>query len=104
MKQNFRAVMTAIPYVNDKPHLGHALLFTYADVLARFWRRQLGLNKFFTNQLSLKELLSSKDGDDQVFFSAGTDEHGSKIVEKARSRGQDPQVFVDLMSKQFQQA
>ena len=104
MKQNFRAVMTAIPYVNDKPHLGHALLFTYADVLARFWRSQSGLDKFFTNQLSLKELLATKDDSDRVFFSAGTDEHGSKIVERARSKGQDPQVFVDRMSDQFQQA
>ena len=75
-------VATAIPYVNDKPHLGHALLFTYGDVLARFYR-------------SL---------DYQVVFSVGTDEHGGKIFDKATEANLSPQVFVDQMVQPFQAA
>lgn len=66
-------VCTAIPYVNDKPHIGHAMDFLYADILARYHRQQ------------------GKD----VVFSIGTDEHGSKIAEKAEASGVAPQKFVD---------
>ena len=38
-KKNFY-VATAIPYVNGKPHLGHAILHLYADVIARYKRMQ----------------------------------------------------------------
>jgi methionyl-tRNA synthetase len=54
-------VCTAIPYVNDKPHIGHAMDFVMADVLARYARQQKK----------------------PVIFSTGTDEHGGKIAEKA---------------------
>ncbi len=66
-------VCTAIPYVNDKPHIGHAMDFLYADILARYHRQQ----------------------GDQVIFSIGTDEHGSKIGEKAESAKMEPKEFVD---------
>ena len=72
-------VATAIPYVNAKPHLGHALLFTYGDVLARY-RRSLG---------------------DNVIFSIGTDEHGSKVAEKAADEGLAPKIFADRVSAEF---
>src|SRR5581483_9915591 len=72
-------VCTAIPYVNDKPHLGHAMLHLYADVLARY-HRELG---------------------DQVLFSAGTDEHGGKIAEKAAEAKMDPKQFADSLSQSF---
>jgi leucyl-tRNA synthetase len=39
-------ICTAIPYVNDKPHIGHAMDFVYADILARY-NRQLGYNVLF---------------------------------------------------------
>lgn len=68
-------VCTAIPYVNDKPHIGHAMDFLYADILARY-HRQKG---------------------DQVLFSIGTDEHGAKIAEKAAAAGQTPQAFADAI-------
>lgn len=61
-------ITTSIPYVNAKPHLGHALEFVYADILARYARQQ----------------------DRQVLFSTGTDEHGSKIAEKASELGISP--------------
>ncbi len=72
-------ISTAIAYVNDKPHLGHALEFIQADVLARY-HRQRG---------------------DKVLFSTGTDEHGGKILEKAQAAGQSPQVFADAISQKF---
>jgi methionyl-tRNA synthetase len=68
-------VCTAIPYVNDKPHIGHAMDFLYADILARY-RRQAG---------------------DDVLFSIGTDEHGAKIAEKAENAKKTPQQFVDTI-------
>lgn len=81
MKKNF-LIAAAIPYVNDKPHLGHAMLFTYSDVLARY-HRALGA---------------------EVFFTVGTDEHGSKIAEKAASLNLTPQALVDQISVKFQQS
>jgi len=72
-------ICTAIPYVNDKPHLGHAILHLYADVLARY-NRQLGSN---------------------VLFNIGTDEHGGKIAEVAEKGGVDPKKFADDISEKF---
>jgi methionyl-tRNA synthetase len=66
-------VCTAIPYVNAKPHIGHAMDFLYADILARY-HRQLG---------------------EDVRFSIGTDEHGAKIAEKAAEDGVTPQEYTD---------
>lgn len=72
-------VTTSIPYVNGEPHLGHAMEFVMADVLARR-ARQLG---------------------DNVLFSIGTDEHGGKIAEKATELGLKPQELADKMSLRF---
>lgn len=72
-------ITTSIPYVNGEPHLGHALEFVYADVLARRAR----LNKTPT------------------IFSTGTDEHGGKIAEKAKEQGLEPKAFTDQMSQKF---
>lgn len=73
-------VTSAIPYVNAQPHIGTALDFIYADVLARYYR---------------------KNGTDSVLFSTGTDEHGTKIAEKAAERGIKPQDFADENTKLF---
>jgi methionyl-tRNA synthetase len=72
-------VATAIPYVNARPHLGHAILHVYADAFARY-HRQIG---------------------DDVLFSAGTDEHGSKIAEVAEKAGKTPKKLVDGISASF---
>lgn len=66
-------VCTAIPYVNAQAHIGHAMDFLYADILARY-HRQLG---------------------DNVRFSIGTDEHGAKIAEKAAENNVTPQAYTD---------
>ncbi len=72
-------VTTSIPYVNGEPHIGHALEFIMADVLARA-ARQRG---------------------ETVIFSTGTDEHGTKVAEKAESLGKTPEEYAEKMSKAF---
>ncbi len=72
-------VATAIPYVNDVPHLGHALEAIQADVMARYHRQQ----------------------GDQTFFSYGTDEHGGKIADKAASLNVTPEVYVNQICQSF---
>jgi methionyl-tRNA synthetase len=72
-------VAVSIPYVNGDPHIGYAMELIAADVLARYARSQ---NK-------------------PVIFSAGTDEHGLKIAEKAAELGLTPQALADQMSLKF---
>lgn len=72
-------VTTSIPYVNGEPHIGHAMEFVQADVLARY------------NRLNGKEVL----------FSTGTDEHGGKVMEKAKEEGMEPDAYTDQVSKRF---
>jgi methionyl-tRNA synthetase len=72
-------VTTSIPYVNGEPHLGHAMEFIMADVLARYARSQ----------------------GKTVIFSTGTDEHGGKIAEKAAERKITPKAQSDEMSQKF---
>jgi methionyl-tRNA synthetase len=53
---------TSIPYVNGKPHIGHALEFVQTDVIARF-ARQRGLDAFFltgTDDNSLKNVRAAE--------------------------------------------
>ena len=69
----------AIPYVNDRPHIGHALLVTLTDIIARY-KKQQGFD---------------------VFFSTGTDEHGLKIKQAAKKAGKKPKDFADEISKEF---
>ncbi len=72
-------ITTSIPYLNAAPHLGHALEFLQADVIARYKRFR---------------------GSD-VFFLSGTDEHGAKIAKAAKAQKKEPKNFVDDMSKKF---
>jgi methionyl-tRNA synthetase len=71
-KQSFY-LTTTLPYVNADLHMGHALEFVRADIIARYKKLQ-GY---------------------EVFFNTGTDEHGMKIYEKAVEKGKSPQEFVD---------
>jgi methionyl-tRNA synthetase len=75
----FFYITTTLPYVNADPHLGHALEFVQADILARY-RALCG---------------------DEVFFNTGTDEHGIKILRKAQEEGKDPQEYVDGYAARF---
>src|SRR5579872_1241667 len=75
-------ITTAIDYINGKPHIGHAYEKVAADVLARF-------NRF-------------KDGSD-VFFLTGTDEHGAKIAQYAKTQGVEQNKFAEETAKLFAQ-
>jgi len=72
-------ITTTLPYVNAEPHMGHALEFVRADIIAR-WK-----------------MLSGYD----VFFNTGTDEHGQKLFEAAQASGKDIQVYVDENAEYF---
>ncbi|MHB1769527.1 MAG: methionine--tRNA ligase [Minisyncoccota bacterium] len=74
-----RYLTTTLPYVNARPHLGHALEFVEADFLARALRAR----------------------GEEVFFNIGTDEHGAKIARKAEEEGRDPQAYVDDSAARF---
>lgn len=58
-------VTTAIPYVNAAPHLGHALEFVQADVLARARRLRGDDVRFLsgTDDNSLKNVLAAEAAD-----------------------------------------
>jgi len=81
MKEKFY-VTTPLYYVNDIPHIGHAYTTIAADVLARYKR------------------LKGYD----VFFLTGTDEHGQKIAEAAKTHGKEPQAFCDEIVTRFKSA
>jgi len=72
-------ITTPIYYVNASPHIGHAYTTIVADVLARYHR----LSGYKT------------------FFLTGTDEHGDKIAEAARTAGTTPKDYADRISVQF---
>ena len=70
---------TPIYYASGKPHIGHSFTAVFADVVAR------------------RQKSKGKD----VFFSAGLDEHGSKIEEKAKKENKDPQKFTDEIAQSY---
>ncbi len=72
-------ITTTLPYVNAPLHIGHALEFVYADIIARF-KRQFG---------------------DNVIFNTGTDEHGLKIYRKAQEEKKDLNKYVDEHAQNF---
>lgn len=72
-------VTTSIPYVNADPHIGFGMELVAADVLARAARQQ----------------------GKPTIFSTGSDEHGTKIAQKAESLGVETQAFVDDISQRF---
>lgn len=64
---------TPIYYPSDKLHIGHAYTTVAGDAMARY-KRLRGFD---------------------VRYLTGTDEHGQKIEQKAKEKGQTPQQFVD---------
>ena len=72
-------ITTSIPYVNAKPHIGHALELVQADALARFFRG---------------------DGNPTI-FQTGTDENAQTNVQAAEKIGVPVQELVDKNSDWF---
>ena len=72
-------ITTAIAYTSRKPHIGNAYDVVLADMIARY-KRQNGFD---------------------VFFMTGSDEHGQKIEEYAKSAGISPKEYVDKVSDEI---
>jgi methionyl-tRNA synthetase len=81
-----RFLSTAIPYVNSKPHIGHALEYIQADFYVRVERLKLA------------------SSEEKIFFLTGTDDNALKNVQAAELAGvpiidfisQNAQLFIDL--------
>lgn len=71
---------TAIAYTNGSPHMGHAYEIICADIIARYQR------------------LNNK----HVLFSTGTDNHGKKIADTAKSQNMTPMALCDKYVLEFQ--
>ena len=74
-------ITTAIPYVNARPHIGHALEFVQADTIARFHRLK---------------------GEETLLLSGG-DENALKNVQAAEAEKTPVQEFIDRNSKLFEE-
>lgn len=75
-------ITTPIYYVNAEPHIGHTYTTVLADSLARHHRLR-GC---------------------RTFFLTGSDEHGEKVLEVAKTRGETPAVTAEYFSTRFREA
>ena len=73
-------ITTAIPYVNGRPHIGHALEYFQADTI-RNYRKLLG---------------------EETLLLSGADENALKNVQKAEEENVPVQEFLDRNSKIFE--
>jgi len=72
-------ITTAIPYANAKPHIGTAMDYLYGDILLRYHAAR----------------------GENALMSIGTDEHGTKVEQKAAENHVSPQKFVDDLQTDF---
>lgn len=80
MNKNKFYITNAIPYVNAKPHIGHAMEFVQSDTIARF-HKQMG---------------------EEVLLLCGADENAIKNVQAAEQEKITIQELVDKNSKLFE--
>ncbi len=74
-----RYITTAIPYVNAKPHIGHALEYIQADALLRYFRAT----------------------GDAVRGQYGTDDNSLKNVRAAEAAGEETETYVARHAEVF---
>jgi methionyl-tRNA synthetase len=79
MSDDYYYITTPIYYVNAEPHIGHTYTTVLADTLARHHR------------------LRGRT----TFFLTGSDEHGEKMLEVARSRGESPIETAAYFSEKY---
>ncbi len=72
-------VTTAIDYVTDYPHIGHAYEKIAADIIARYFRRK----------------------GEEVFLLTGSDEHGQKVAQVAQQKKITPKQLADDVSLKY---
>lgn len=73
--KKYTYITTSIPYASGKPHIGNVIDWLYADSIARY-HKQKG---------------------ETVAYSAGADEHGSKIYEKAQAANMEPEEYIETI-------
>ncbi|KAJ8687011.1 hypothetical protein QAD02_022805 [Eretmocerus hayati] len=78
---NYSYITTPIFYVNAAPHIGHLYSAALADCLARY------------------NLLQGRE----TFFSTGTDEHGNKVQQAAKSFHLPTSEYCGVISQKFLQ-
>jgi len=81
MSQSYYYLTTPIYYVNAEPHIGHTYTTVLADALARHYR------------------LRGR----RTFLLTGSDEHGEKVLEVAKSRGETPAETAAYYSGRFRE-
>jgi methionyl-tRNA synthetase len=74
-------ITTPIFYVNANPHIGHLYTAIYADAIKQTF------------------LLQNK----KAILTTGTDEHGLKILQKAKENKMDVKAFCDKNSNKFKE-
>ncbi|MGN0447200.1 MAG: methionine--tRNA ligase [Acutalibacteraceae bacterium] len=74
-------ITTAIAYTSRKPHIGNSYEIVLTDAIARY-KRLVGYD---------------------VFFLTGTDEHGQKIEEYAKSANVTPKEYVDKVAGEIRE-
>ncbi len=74
-------ITTTLPYVNADPHIGFAFELVEADIIARYYK-----------------LIGR-----EVFFNTGTDEHGQKILQKAKEENVPVEEYVAEYAARFGQ-
>ncbi len=74
-------ITTAIAYASKKPHFGNTYEAIATDAMARY-KREMGYD---------------------VFMCTGTDEHGQKIEELAKSAGITPKAYVDSVAGEIRE-
>lgn len=82
MSKNYFFITTAIPYVNGKPHIGHALEYFQADTIREY------------------EKLRGQ----QTILLSGADENALKNVQAAEKEGIEIQELLDRNSQIFREA
>lgn len=78
MKKNL--VTTPIYYASGSPHLGHAYTSVLGDTISRY-----------------KQVFEKEDS----FFLTGMDEHGQKILEKAKAENLDVMDFIQKFNTEY---
>lgn len=77
-KKNFY-ITAALAYATKKPHIGNTYEIVLTDAISRFKKMQ----------------------DPSACFCTGSDEHGQKIEQLAKSKGIEPQKHVDIVSEEM---
>lgn len=76
-------ITCTLPYSNSHPHIGHAFEFIIGDAIARYYR--------------------GKNGDANVHFNIGLDEHGKKIHDASVAAGKSTQEYLNELNEKWKQ-